>query len=1308
MDDIIASNRARELALVAVKNHIRRLKRSVTRFGNVDQPVPQRTTPLYPYVPESTDEEAVATRTFGRPRIATMQVDCEHCSRWEDHVQRSGVERDMIRTQGTRFYCQHGNLITELSLQATSYVPVREVKQLFLKRQEEHMASQQSSLSSEVTPEKFRQKLSELDQLKEATDIKQVELQEALQSVNLEEDPDSEEIQRRWNDDAMSQWEEKLGDMVEEIREEVERVISVGEAIDSNLNSPASVSSQDRHRREFNNRLLESNERDLQGNELNLGGHPRGVIADQAATQALPVSHQTMSAGRDSLLQESFHLDNEVFQEGGQNPRSQQPPVSQGVDVNGTSDGQHGITYSARRNVSWRDSVSGVSLIRTTSGVTTVHGATGTGNQQDHQIAPRLAGLGSQVGGLSGASSGGLPGGPIGGPNPGGPPGGPNGGPFAGGPFGGPFLEQSHTRPALDPPCRGQDHSHQLPRTTLPTVSMPAQQGAGGQGLQPLGQNVSLMMCRRNIERKRSSIRERLRNLEQEIGELSPTSRDALYRDVEQSMEKIEREMEDLHARYAEAAVHADPLELTAMMEAEDADSQNQEDAMRNMKASFRRKKARVVAPERSTPGVGQRYTHLERVKLPEFDGKFESWPRFRQEWSDLQTGQGTTDAIQLRQLREKLPRNAQDLICGIGPDNGGITAAFSRLEREYGDRDLNILTVQRRLDSFQPKAKESHARVEELCLEVERAGNLLEGMGAMRELERERGLIGRLVNKLPMMYQNLWDNHFTSPDLDKTGVSDWQLFQRWLMRQREIALNAKKRSMQLDMGKERPSAATTSTSTKTCHKCGQPGHLAWKCGAPSTRIHRVEEVLFTKAKEMSCNKDFEQALPELKRKAGTCRLCDQHHSYDRVLPFGTVRWPSTQLRSCPEYNRLSVDERAKKLEEKSGCAVCTSWLHKSDSCFAKSRSRGCPVKESGKRCGVKHDPSLHGAKSKYCQVNKVESTNCDHDHVCTGASPVLLRIQDVEVGLGDKKATTLVLFDPGSTATLITHNFAEKLGLVGNKVTYYLKVVGQGYTKKETQSYKVPLVDRIGKQWVLDVLGIEAITSVDGEIDLSAVKSRFPNAPAKVFHRPAGAVDLLVGSNYEALQPYDGVLSGGLRLLESHFGVGKVLSGTDVKISTVGCNMTTEARHMSSAVRELPEGAPTVDSFHASLKLPTFMEAEELGSAPARHCKKCRDCKLCSYRGRMITRDEEMVVKIVEDSMWLDEEKNEIHVEYPWKPEADLQVNNRGQALAIQKKVESKLLKAGRLEEYNAEMQKQIDRGVAVPRDETELQAYE
>ena len=88
-----------------------------------------------------------------------------------------------------------------------------------------------------------------------------------------------------------------------------------------------------------------------------------------------------------------------------------------------------------------------------------------------------------------------------------------------------------------------------------------------------------------------------------------------------------------------------------------------------------------------------------------------------------------------------------------------------------------------------------------------------------------------------------------------------------------------------------------------------------------------------------------------------------------------------------------------------------------------------------------------------------------------------------------------------------------------------------------------------------------------------------------------------------------------------------------------------------------------------------------------------------------MITRDEEMVVKMVEDTMWLDEEEKVIHVQYPWKPEADLQVSNREQALSIQRKVENKLTKAGRLEEYNEEMEKQIARGVAELRDDKDVQ---
>merc|ERR1712082_530407 len=103
--------------------------------------------------------------------------------------------------------------------------------------------------------------------------------------------------------------------------------------------------------------------------------------------------------------------------------------------------------------------------------------------------------------------------------------------------------------------------------------------------------------------------------------------------------------------------------------------------------------------------------------------------------------------------------------------------------------------------------------------------------MGAEGELERERGLIGRLISKLPFTYQNLWDDHVTSPS-NTGGGSEWQVFQNWLHRQREIALNAKKRNMQVNMSAEtkQPVASSSNCSTKGCIKCVQLGHYARNC----------------------------------------------------------------------------------------------------------------------------------------------------------------------------------------------------------------------------------------------------------------------------------------------------------------------------------------------------------------------------------------------------------------------------------------------------------------------------------------------
>ena len=174
------------------------------------------------------------------------------------------------------------------------------------------------------------------------------------------------------------------------------------------------------------------------------------------------------------------------------------------------------------------------------------------------------------------------------------------------------------------------------------------------------------------------------------IENLMPASREDHFNEAKECLAKIERDLRDIHEKYTEAATFAGDLELMAIVQAEDEDEQNLGGHLRILEDELsQRRSARIIAPAPvSVPtwGGGSRSAHLERVKLPDFDGKFESWPLFKQEWMDLQRGQSTTDAIQLRQLREKWPRTAQELIRGIGPVNGGIKAAFERLEKEYGD----------------------------------------------------------------------------------------------------------------------------------------------------------------------------------------------------------------------------------------------------------------------------------------------------------------------------------------------------------------------------------------------------------------------------------------------------------------------------------------------------------------------------------------------------------------------------------------------------------------------------------------------
>ena len=215
---------------------------------------------------------------------------------------------------------------------------------------------------------------------------------------------------------------------------------------------------------------------------------------------------------------------------------------------------------------------------------------------------------------------------------------------------------------------------------------------------------------------------------------------------------------------------------------------------------------------------------------------------------------------------------------------------------------------------------------------------------------------------------------------------------------------------------------------------------------------------------------------------------------------------------------------------------------------------------------------------------------------------PVLLEVQLVHV---ERDVWAKLMWDNGSTAALITHDFAEKIQATGEKISYWLDVVGHPQILRHTTLYMFNLVDNCGTVHTIQAYGIDRISDDSRALDLRKIRSLFPNAPSEVFNRPDGDIDILIGSMYKNLHPYGGEESytkGRLHLLRSKFGCGFVLSGTHVDIIAEENTLCKTAKVLVNSVPALDDDiheSLNVVTCNRSVAQPTvmeFLEAEELG----------------------------------------------------------------------------------------------------------------
>ena len=89
-----------------------------------------------------------------------------------------------------------------------------------------------------------------------------------------------------------------------------------------------------------------------------------------------------------------------------------------------------------------------------------------------------------------------------------------------------------------------------------------------------------------------------------------------------------------------------------------------------------------------------------------------------------------------------------------------------------------------------------------------------------------------------------------------------------------------------------------------------------------------------------------------------------------------------------------------------------------------------------------------------------------------------------------------------------------------------------------------------------------------------------------------------------------------------------------------------------------------------------------------------------------MSCEDQEIVWQ-QEEKIWVDTVEKCVHVEYLWKPEVNQLSDNLKQVKPIQASIEKRIVKMGKIDDYNKELQKAINAGSIVKLSSEEIRSY-
>ncbi len=239
---------------------------------------------------------------------------------------------------------------------------------------------------------------------------------------------------------------------------------------------------------------------------------------------------------------------------------------------------------------------------------------------------------------------------------------------------------------------------------------------------------------------------------------------------------------------------------------------------------------------------------------------------------------------------------------------------------------------------------------------------------------------------------------------------------------------------------------------------------------------------------------------------------------------------------------------------------------------------------------------------------------------------------------------------------------------------------------------YKALLRRRDGSIAEFKHYGVDRITGNASSMNLNKAKALFPFA-AHELESPVGPIQLLIGMDHMDEAPREEDQAQGVALYRSKFGTGYVAGG----------DMSYQLGHQD----RVGPSAKVLSCRTGLFNPPEFIPVEAMGMEVPRRCPACRNCKECQFRMDSLTLKENAEYEVILSKLRLDVGRKKWIAGNPFNTMIKRLIDNYNQARGLMSRMETRLLKKGRLDEFNRQFQDNVDRGVFRPIPKEEADQY-